>query len=85
MRMMSHFERRGFNPELIKIVHPKIQEEVQGDFAECFLEVLLARQRFQNILDSKAYFYQSLLVDLISIPEFKHKFMHLKNLKWIPG
>jgi hypothetical protein len=34
-----------------------LSQESGGDFAEAFIEVLIARQRFQTILDAKAYFY----------------------------
>lgn len=26
MRLMSHFERRGYNPELLNIIYPKIEQ-----------------------------------------------------------
>lgn len=61
MRLMTHFERRGFNMDLFNVFYPKLNEEHGGDFPTAFLEVLIARQRFQTIIDGKAIFYISTL------------------------
>lgn len=85
MKVLSHFEKRGYNAELLNIIYPKIEQEVGGDFAETFLEVLCTRQRFQTILESRAFFYLTVLLDLVMIPEFKRKFISMKKLPFIPG
>jgi len=46
MKVMTHFERRGCNFNILEI----FIKEIGDDFYEEFLQVLLARQRFQNIL-----------------------------------
>jgi len=43
-------------------------KEIGKDFYEEFLQVLLARQRFQNILEPKALLYMGLLKDLLAMP-----------------
>jgi hypothetical protein len=67
MRLMTYFELHGFDYEVLASIYPRIvNEEPKGNtFLECFIEVLLARQRFQTIADSKIMFYVSLLNSLL--------------------
>jgi hypothetical protein len=46
--------------------------------------VLVTRQRFVTIVDSKAMFYLSTLVDFLRDPEFKRTYLTMKNIKFIP-
>ena len=46
------------------------------------MHVLIARQRFVNILDHKAYFFLSTLENILNIPDFKLKFISLNNKKF---
>lgn len=46
MIVLTHFERKGFNPDLLSIVIGGVGDEFYSEF----LQVLLARQRFQTIL-----------------------------------
>ena len=85
MRVMTHFERRGYNNEIVTIFHPKINEELGGDFAEALLEVLVARHRFQTAIDSKAFFYLTTLESLMAIPDFKVRFMKLPKTPFLPA
>ena len=68
MRLITHFERRGFNLDLLNIFYPKVNEDLGGNFAQSFVEVLIARQRFLTILDSKAFFYITCLENVLTIP-----------------
>jgi len=77
MRLMSFFERNGLNMEIFNVFFPKLDEENGGDFAQSFIEVLVARQRCQTIFDAKAFFYLNTLETLMAIPELKAKFMKL--------
>ena len=43
MKLLSHFERRGFNMETLETIYPKINGDYEGDFAVNFLEALVAR------------------------------------------
>ena len=61
MNLLTHYERRGFNLEILEVLYPKINEDNEGNFAESFLEVLTARARFQTIIDSKSFFYLNIL------------------------
>ena len=56
-----------------------------GDFAEAFLEVLIARQRFQTIIDNKAFFYLTVLESIMTIPGFKLRFMKLSKMPFLPA
>ena len=33
MRLLTHFERRGFNLDMLNLFYPKIDEETGGNFA----------------------------------------------------
>ena len=57
---------------------------MDGNFAQAFIEVLTARQRFLTIIDPKAFFYVTCLENVLAIPEFKEKFIYLNNIKYIP-
>ncbi len=46
MRLLTHFERRGFNADLLAVALGGLDPAFPSDF----LQVLLARQRFQTIL-----------------------------------
>lgn len=81
---MTHFERKGFNQLIIDAIYPKINHDLDTSFEECFLEVIIARARFQTILDSKIYFYLTVLQELLVIPEFKKKFFHLSKCPILP-
>ena len=85
MRLMTHFEQRGFNMEILNIFHPKVNEDLGGDFPEAFIEVLIARQRFQTIIDGKAFFYLTVLESIIGIPDFKLRFMKLPKMPFMPA
>ena len=85
MRVMTHFEHRGFNMEIMKIFHPKINEDMGGDFPEAFIEVLIARHRFQTIIDGKAFFYLTVLESIMVIPDFKLRFMKLPKIPFMPA
>ena len=52
-------------------------------FPEEMLNVLLARQRFQSILEPKAFFYLSFLCDLLSYAEFRCIFMKMQGWKQV--
>lgn len=84
MRLITHFERRGYNTEILNIFYPKVNNDINGNFAQSFIEVLIARQRFLTILDSKAFFYITCLENVLTIPEFKEKFLSLNVTKFIP-
>ena len=43
--------------------------------------MLIVRQRLVNVLDHKAFFFISTLENILSIPEFKHKFISHSNNK----
>ncbi len=49
------------------------------------MEVLISRERFQTISESKAFFYLTLLLDLLMIPEFKKRFFRLSKLPFLPA
>lgn len=70
--------------EILNIFYPRINDEIGGDFAEAFIEVLIARQRFQTILDSRAFFYLTVLDSLMTIPEFKATFLKLPKTPFLP-
>lgn len=86
MRLMTYFELHGFDHEVLASIYPRIvTEEPKGStFQECFFEVLLARQRFQTIADSKSIFYLSLLNSLLGIETFKNKFITLPRAPFVP-
>lgn len=48
------------------------------------LEVLVSRQRFTTIIDSKAMFYLSTLVELLKDKDFKQAFLTMKGTKFLP-
>ena len=56
----------------------------EAEFREEIMEVLVTRQRFVTILDSKAMFYLTTLIELIRDPEFKRVFIKMRNLKFLP-
>jgi hypothetical protein len=56
-----------------------IADGIGAEFYDEFLQVLLARQRFQTILEQRSYLYLSLFVDLLGDPDIRHRFMHLKD------
>ena len=76
---MTHFERKGMSSLMLDLVTKGNEEE----FRDEFLEILLTRQRFTTIVDGKAMFYLSTLVDLIKDPEYKRRFINLKNIKFL--
>ena len=80
MRLVTHFERNGFNPNLLEVVMEGLEE---ARFSEEMLNVLLARQRFQSIIEPKSFFYLSLLCDLLSNPEFRGIFMKMQGWKQV--
>ena len=80
MRLVTHFERCGFNPNLLEVVMEGLEET---RFSEEMLNVLLARQRFQSIIEPKSFFYLSLLCDLLSNPEFRGIFMRMQGWKQV--
>ena len=60
-----------------------VTEANEADFRDEFLEILLSRQRLATIVDGKAMFYLSTLVDLIKNPEYKRRFINLKNIRFM--
>ena len=58
MKVLTHIEQRGYNEEMIRV----IAEGIGRQFYDELLLALLARQRFQTILDSKSLTYLSLLI-----------------------
>lgn len=84
MKLLTHFERHGYNSELLNVIYPKIETELEGKFTEVFLEVLCTRQRFQTILESKAFFYLTILLDLLQIPQFKKQFFNMEKMPLLP-
>lgn len=58
MKVLTHIEHRGYSEPLFKLV----AESIGPEFYDEFLQVLLARQRFQTILDPKAFTYLTLFV-----------------------
>lgn len=70
MRLISHFELHGFDYEILASIYPRIaKEEKNGEtLLENLAEVLLARQRFQTIADSKCLLYCTVLINLLGIP-----------------
>jgi hypothetical protein len=71
--------------DLFNVFHTKLDEENGENFGEAFLEVLIARQRFQTIVEGKAYFYVNLLQTLMTNPELKAKFMRMKRAPFLPA
>lgn len=45
--------------------------------------MLVTRQKFMTILEGKAVFYLSTLVDLLRDPEFKRVFVSMKNFRFL--
>jgi ubiquitin conjugation factor E4 B len=86
MRLMTYFEQHGFDYEVYAAVYPRIAaEEPKGaTFLENFTEVLLARHRFQTIVDSKAFFYVTLLQNMLTMEEFRRQFVSLPRSPFIP-
>ena len=86
MRLMSFFEQRGVEMEVFDSIYPRIEkEEDNGDtFLETFIEVLLARQRFQTIVGNKVFFYLTVLRTFLENPAFKQRFLSLKHTPFIP-
>lgn len=85
MRLMTHFELHGFDYEVFSSIYPRILDEPKGStFLESFIEVLLARQRFQTIADSKVVFYLSLLNSLLTNDRFKAAFVSLPRSPFLP-
>ena len=52
-------------------------------FPRSMLNVLLARQRFQTIIEPKSFFYLSLLGDLLGDPAFRMQFMRMEGWKQV--
>jgi hypothetical protein len=75
MKVLTHIEHRGFNEQLFRIVADGIGPE----FYDEFLQVLLARQRFQTILDQKSFLYLSLFVDLLGEGDIRERFIRIKD------
>lgn len=71
--------------EIFNVFYPKLDEENGCDLAGSFLEVLIARQRFQTILDGKSMFYLSTLESLMQRPELKAKFMKMDKNPFLPA
>jgi len=71
---------------LLNVIYPRINNEAQLkiDFGEAFLEVMIARQRFQTVIDSKGFFYTNLLADLLAQSDFRVKFFQLQSNKFLP-
>lgn len=86
MRLMTFFEQRGVEMEIFDAIYPRIEnEEEQGQtFLETFIDVLLARQRFQSIISNKLFFYTSLLRSFLENEAFKKKFVSLKHCPFLP-
>ena len=84
MKLLSHFERRGFNIEILETIYPKINGDYEGDFAVSFLEALVARERFQTITDSKAFFYLTILESACSNTDIKKIFFKLPKMPFLP-
>ncbi len=58
---------------------------MHGSFTESLLSTLIARQRFQTIIDGKAFQYLTLLGELMSIPDFRASIFKMAKEPFIPG
>lgn len=56
-----------------------VAESIGLEFYDEFLQVLLARQRFQTILDPKAFTYLTLFVELLADADVRRRFFGIKD------
>lgn len=87
MRLITYFEMNGFDYEIFSSIYPRIAtDEPKGaTLLENLAEVLLARQRFQTIADTKCLLYNSVLCNLLGVPDFRQKLITLPRTPFIPN